>query len=569
MASLALGLALIGALAAAPGALAQQGGRDEAVVLTGADVPALAGAPPSQVVGFAYDARRERWTQIPVQVDERKVVDFGGVPSNGSPAAEGTVYGSQPIGQAVLQYADPETWVGPDSDPALDADDELALMAGDAGDRAAQARLLPELVDGAGASELRIADPLGGSDRFVYLFRSGELSPSAGRDYVDYSFSLDGGPYRSSYRRGTGPNPESSRISTADYVAGFSDRWFFDHLAIHDGSASGAELLDGFKFSFGPTSCGRSEATFNGATDNYGTTVPGEGAFVANIDGPVRAIRAYVGANSGPLTERTHVFYRDRYTITTDLRVHPVPGPLIYHDLSAAGVGMTYLNSANRAGVPIDGNPDAIDPAPVTWSAWTGPQGSLVSADRIQSTFADALMAGASTWYLDDSTPAPNLQCWGDLEAHGQAGMRSTASMPNTDPRTGATDSLRTTTTDVVAPPGLAAADADRIAAEVDAPLAATASGFAIDPDTRPPRTRIVARPRARLKVGRARYRFAANEARARFQCRLDSRKWRRCSRKQVFRGLARGPHRLRVRAVDRAGNRDRTPAHDRFFVAR
>ena len=48
----------------------------------------------------------------------------------------------------------------------------------------------------------------------------------------------------------------------------------------------------------------------------------------------MRAIRSYVGANSGPLTERTHVFYRDRYTIVTDLRVHAVPGPLTYHDLS-------------------------------------------------------------------------------------------------------------------------------------------------------------------------------------------------------------------------------------------
>lgn len=544
--------------------------RDEPVVVTGADLPALAGLAPSGVVGFAYDAERERWTQFPVQIDERKFVDFGAVPSNDLLGTEGTVYGTAPIGHGALQYADPATWVGPDTDPSFDADDELALMAGDAGDRAGGAFELPDHVLAAGATEVRVSDPLGAADRYAYLFRAKrDLAPGAGSDYVEYGFSLNSGGYRSSYKRRTGPNPEASRIATADYVAGFSDRWFFDQLAITDGSATGAELLDGYKFSFGPTSCGRSEASFNGATDNYGTTTPGEGAFVANIDGPVRAIRAYVGANSGPLTERTHVFYRDRYTITTDLRVHAVGGPMLYHDLSAAGVGMTYLNSANRGGVPIDGNPDAIDPAPVSWSAWTGPQGSLVSADRIESSFRDALMAAATTWYLDDSTPAPNLQCWGDLQAYGQAGLRSTASMPNTDPRTTPTASLRTTTTDVVAPPGLSAADADRISAEVDAPLTAAVSGFAIDPDTRAPRTRIVARPPAKLSVGRARYRFRSSESKSKFQCRLDRAKWRRCKRKQVFRGLGAGDHRLRVRAVDRAGNTDRSPARDRFAVDR
>jgi len=558
------------AMALSAPAQAQSAGRDEPIVLTGADLPALAGSAPTRVAGFAYDSSRARWRQIPVQVDERKFVDFGGIPASDAIGTEGTVYGSTPIGYGALQYADPATWVGPDTDPSLDPDDELALMAGDAGDRAAKAAELPDRVQAAGATELRIGDPLGGPDRYAYLLRSEQgLSPGAGRDYVEYAFSLNSGGYRSSYRRRTGPNPEASRIATADYTAGFSDRWFFDQLAITDGAATGAEILDGFKFSFGPTSCGRSEATFNGATDNYGTTTPGEGAFVANIDGPVRAIRSYVGANSGPLTERTHTFCRDRYTIATDLRVHPVPGPLLYHDLSVAGAGMTYLNSANRAGVPVDGNPDAINPAPVSWSAWTGPQGSLVSADRIESTFKDALMAGASTWYLDDSTPAPNLQCWGDLQAFGQAGMRSTASMPNTDPRSSPTDSLRTTTTDVVAPPGLSAADADRISAEVDAPLTASASPFAIVPDTKAPRTRIAARPPARLERGRARYRFKSSEARSTFRCRLDRRKWRRCKRKAVFVGLGTGAHRLRVRAVDRAGNADRTPARDRFTVGR
>ena len=60
----------------------------------------------------------------------------------------------------------------------------------------------------------------------------------------------------------------------------------------------------------------RSEDTFNDA----------EGAFIANKSGPVRAIRSYIGANSGPLTVRQHVFYERREDITTYLRVHAIPG---------------------------------------------------------------------------------------------------------------------------------------------------------------------------------------------------------------------------------------------------
>ena len=563
--SLRPALACISALLLFPAGAAA---RDEPVVVTGAEVPPLAGAAPGGVVAFAYDAERSDWTQVPVQVDERKFVDFGRVPAtNSTPGSEGTVYGGTTIGHGALQYADPATWVGPDPDSLLDADDEIALMAGDAGDRAASAGL-PAGVVAAGATELQLADPLGEPDRFVYLFEaSGGLPQGAGRDYVDYDFRLASGDYRTTYKRRTGPNPETSRITTGAYEAGFSDRWFLDHLAIRAGGASGAEISDGFKFSFGPTSCGRSEATFNGATDNYGFTEQGEGAFVANLDGPVRAIRSYVGANSGPLTERTHAFYRDRYTIVTDLRVHAVPGPLTYHDLAAGGIGMTYLNSANRGGVAVDGNPDAISPAVAAWHLWTGAQGSLLSTDRTRSSFADALMAGASTWYLDDSTPAPNLQCWGDLQAYGQAGLRSTTGMPNTDPSIGGTDDLRSTTTDVVSGPGMTAERADRITAEIDAPLTVGARGFA--PDTEAPRTRIAKRPDGRLETPRARYRFASNEPKSRFECRLDRKRWKRCGRKQVFRRLDAGGHRLRVRAVDPAGNADRTPAKDRFLVER
>lgn len=185
----------------------------------------------------------------------------------------------------------------------------------------------------------------------------------------------------------------------------------------------------------------------------------------------MRAIRSYVGANSGPLTQRTHLFYANRHELITDLRVHPVPGPLTYHDLSSAGIGMRYSNGAGGGEVTVDGAADAVDTAPAPWHLWTGAQGSLFSADRIESSFKEAFLAGASTWYLDDATPSPNVQCWGDAQALGQAGLRSTTSMPNTDPRSSPTDYLRSTTTDLLSGPGRDRADAERWSAEIDSPL--------------------------------------------------------------------------------------------------
>jgi len=457
------------ALISASSATAEQ--RDDPLVIEGSRLEALTGIDPQRLVAFKYrrtrNRRHERWIQVPVQVDERRFVDFGQVPStNSAPGSEGTVYGGDPIGHGAVQYTDPNTWVGPDTDPTLDPDDEVALMSGDAGDRSRRhgRGLRPRHVRGKGATRVKLIDPLGGSARFLYLYeaRRGGATPAGAPDYVSYEFSLDSGEYRSTYRRRTGPNPEHSLISTSEYRAGFSDRWFFDDLAVTGGGASGAELLDGYKFSFGPTTCQRSEATFNAA----------EGAFVANLDGPVRAIRSYVGANSGPLTERTHVFYRDRHEIVTDLRVHAVPGPLLYHDLGSGGIGMTYFNSVNRQGVVVDGVPDQLSAELPAWHLWSGPQGALISVDRIEGTFAETLLEQASAWYLDDSTPAPNLQCWGDDRALGQAGIRSSAGMPSTDPAIGGTERLHAVTTELLAGPATGPAEADLASERLDAPLA-------------------------------------------------------------------------------------------------
>jgi len=54
-------------------------------------------------------------------------------------------------------------------------------------------------------------------------------------------------------------------------------------------------------------------------------------------------------------------------------------------------------------------------------------------------------------------------------------------------------------------------------------------------------------------------FRFAASE-RARFECKLDAKPFRRC-RSPLRARLAVGRHVFRVVAIDAAGNRDKTPA--------
>ena len=173
------------------------------VVLTGADLPALVGAAPARIVAFRH-ARvdgQPQWTQIPVQVDQRKVVPFGSQPANNTtPGVAGTVYGSGSGGPTALQYADPNTFVGADANANFDADDELVFMVADAG----------------GHAPVRPAHRAGGRHRRQRRRGAGRRPQRRRRhglglpvpherwarprgravDYVDYEFLLTSGDYK-------------------------------------------------------------------------------------------------------------------------------------------------------------------------------------------------------------------------------------------------------------------------------------------------------------------------------------------------------------------------------------
>jgi hypothetical protein len=385
---------------------------------------------------------------VPVQVDQRAQLDLG------------RAYNQPPAGVPALSYTDPGTFVGADPDPNLDANDQVAMMSRDSGAKATTSRDPAGTVAGSGV-EVQVRDPLtAGQVGYLYLFRSkGSLDPSAGRQYVHYSFHLDSGAYKQTYDTASGPNPENSTVGTPYYAQHFSDRWIDDQLRVRAGNSTRVDILDRHKNLFAPGNCARSEDTFSAA----------EGAFVVNINGPVRAIRAYVGANSGPYTERQHVFYDRREDITTFLRVHPIPGVMDFFDYSPAADGMTYRNSFNPNGVTIDGGPDSPAAGASTWEQVSGAQGGL---EIVHALTADTPLTVGS-YYLDDRSPGggAETQCTGDGAAYGSSGLQVTSSIPNTDPRVGAAAHLTDTRYLYFGPPSIGADAARTRASEIEAPL--------------------------------------------------------------------------------------------------
>jgi hypothetical protein len=421
----------LGTAAAATAATGLPDRKADPIVLKGADTPALLGMQPDAVVAFAYDGK---WRQVPVQVDERAVVDYPTIRQFNQTSGRPFTHEG---------YTDAGTFAGPDPDPTVDDGDEIAMMAKDAGDDAA------ELASPAGVAEstrtaVAVSDPLdSGTTRFIYLFRTNAgLDPAAGKSYVDYDFSLNSGDYKTTYdfthpddSSTSGPphNPENSTVTTSHYSERLLARWIADELRLKTGNAPNADILDGDKAQVS-RGCGRYEGTFS----------RGGGGFIANKSGAVRAIRSYIGANSGTYTQRDDIFYERRQDTNTYLRVHAGIGQISqFMDYSANAIGMTYRNSAYPAGVTIDGVPDAGIPTPAgsdlqpqsDWEQVTGPQGSLSTVSRLDT---DIPGFQVGSFYRDlGAGPFTNFsQCAGydDGLVYGASGNEYKSSGPNTDP---------------------------------------------------------------------------------------------------------------------------------------
>jgi len=87
--------------------------------------------------------------------------------------------------------------------------------------------------------------------------------------------------------------------------------------------------------------------------------------------------------------------------------------------------------------------------------------------------------------------------------------------------------------------------------------------------DTTPPNTKFKAKPPKQTVDSTPKFRFASTEAGSSFQCKVDGKKFRKCTSPLTLKKLKLGKHTLRVRAIDAAGNTDSTPAKYRFKVVR
>jgi len=516
---------LLGAASVTASAATGVPSRDaDPVVLTGAQAPQLVGAAPEQVVAFAWNGS---WTQIPVQVDERKVADFRVIRRRSM---------SNPQFMAEV-YADPNTWTGADGepqrpvndpvngapipgttgDPNLDEDDEIALMAADSGTSAA-GKSNPAGVDPWTRTPVRIEDPLSaGVKRFIYLFKkTGDLDPSAGKDYVSYEWTfspllangyLFGYNYNSIGDDANGPpvNPEASVVKTDLYEQTFPGRWMIDGLKVKAGASTGVDILDGDKSTVGQSGCGRNELTFS----------RGGGGFIAAIDGPVRAIRSYIGANSGTYTQRDQIYYRGRMDNNTYLRVHQgITDFIMAMDYSEAAFGMTYRNSLNEAGATIDGTGGSEGlnglSGPLNWEQVTGDQGSVTNVARIVSDVPNLTF---TSYYQDDMSPPDGnnaITCSGDDHAIGAGGPRikmqgsgfnTDPTLPPTAPSTVVNDFTGHRYTYYGAP-GETVSTAKLRSRQVDAPLT-LATGAGVDPGEEVPEPGGPDEPTNPVKPGR------------------------------------------------------------------
>lgn len=471
----------IGLVAGAGAAPADREG--DPVVLTGDDLPALKGTSPDRIVGFKWDGK---WTQVPVQVDERHTIDVRQLyPYDPAPGYVGWSRTAFPL----EVYADAKTRSGADSDPTFDGDDELVFMGGDAGRQArAGVTLPPAGVDPASGRAVTVTDDDGGKG-YVYLFRSnGSLDPGAGRSYVDYDFKLtrltEGQTMLDHYGYSNSNNPEDSTVKTPYYTLHSTDRWMEDRMEIHAGSADGTDILDREVAQATLASCGRSELTFSGNWDRGGDQ--DEGTYVAVTDGPVRAVRSYMGANSGPYVQRDHIYYSQREDNTVYLRVHIMADLYTWTDYSEAAVGMTYRDARNPGGVTVDGVPDTLTPTELgdfadgrrVWQQLSGPQGSVTT---VTSAETDIPNPNLGNYYLDDETPdgPRERQCGGDGKSFGASGFGILGPVtPNTDPRVEPYNRLEVKRVRYFGAPEAGAAEAADLARRVDRPLVATDSEF-------------------------------------------------------------------------------------------
>ncbi len=367
------------------------------------------GTPTDRLLGYRWDAKKERWRQIPFQVDEQftRYLDNS---ASGFAVYSGedkhTTYAFDREGWRFTQ-SDPDNPclarpVGgepttPDPVKGLDDDDELAFMASDAGPQAPAGAPLPKGVEM--AHPVTVLDPLTGETNYAYVMKASPKGPKpafdASNGYVHYqrdanadlfefsesSYDNYGNAAKGVYCDADGnivrnadgtPKIDKRRprdyawITTPRYRFRYDGRWLMTqvHVSPDGGKTYGPDLIDRWKaraFAQDPGSetpcCG-----FEEEDTNWG----GSSTLLGERSGPVRTIRETWGADSGTNVIRRETFYRDEVRQKSYLRVHVIPpldGIYAQWDFNA-GVMKKFFNSRLNAtkpeGVDVDGVNDEV-----------------------------------------------------------------------------------------------------------------------------------------------------------------------------------------------------------------
>ena len=97
--------------------------------------------------------------------------------------------------------------------------------------------------------------------------------------------------------------------------------------------------------------------------------------------------------------------------------------------------------------------------------------------------------------------------------------------------------------------------------------MARTSVRLKVVTDTTPPETRVSSGPAETTEAHEAEFRFSASEKRSTFECRVDAFDWQSCSSPITYVEVPDGEHTFSVRARDRYGNVDPTPATHAWMV--
>jgi hypothetical protein len=292
--------------------------------------------------------------------------------------------------------------------PTIDADDEIAFQAGDAGAMAPPTQAPPAGTTAGSGQTVAVADPTTGAVGYVYLFlkpggskfnaASGyvQMTRDANADeWIDRGNFADGDTQKiASSNTGYGPNlrgtvcsdqngplavprvsddrfpSDAITVTTDRYKMRATGRWMVrDYSVAKPGQPGtyGPDLIDRWKgraFQQSPDST-ISVVGFEDEQVNW----EANGALLGWRQGPVRAIREIWGADSGTNVTKTETYYRNTDVYRYRVRVHPIPPDGLYTSWDYnKGVAQTYYNTVKPGGVSVDGvNDDTgqIDSVPV------------------------------------------------------------------------------------------------------------------------------------------------------------------------------------------------------------